>query len=140
MVNPLNIKWRINKNIRIAIYLNKRHGGTYVYLRSNGELIGTAALQPKKINSEKYVEITSLYVKEPYRNKGIGSIVLKEILQFVKERGFKGILGHIMHADSLENIKRRSNFYLKNNAEIKLKGYKKTFKGERVPILQFILT
>jgi len=136
----LDVKWTLHKGFRIALYLNKRHGGGYVYSTRSGELIGTAVLQPRVMDGESYIELKSIYIKETYRNKGVGSIILQEIIQFVKKRRFKGIFGCIMYTDSLKNIKRRLNFYIKNNAKIETKGYRKTLSGEKVPIYYFLIT
>ncbi|MHA1721905.1 MAG: GNAT family N-acetyltransferase [Candidatus Baldrarchaeia archaeon] len=136
----MDLKWLLHKNFRIAIYLDKWQGGAYVYSISNGDLIGTAVLQPRKIKKVSYIELKSLYIKEKYRNIGLGSILLQEILYFVKERGFKGIIGHIMYTDSFKNIRRRLNFYRKNNAKIEIKEYRKTFNGKKVPVYVFLLT
>lgn len=47
---------------------------TIFYATNNNEIIGAGC-----IDSENY--LTSLYVKEEYRNKGIGTAIMKEIIK-----------------------------------------------------------
>lgn len=59
---------------------------------------------------EKYADIDSIYVKKNYRNKGLGSKLLKHCLKKIKKAGYKRI---ILSADSTE-MNKLVNFYEKH--------------------------
>ena len=137
----MHVKWVLRDIIRITMYLFDRYGGMYAYLIGTGKLVGTAALYPRTIDGEPYIELSNFFVKEEYRCRGIGSMMIEELLKFVQDNGFRGLVGDIFYLDSMRNIIRRLKFYLKQNAHVKIivKGWGQTFNGERVPILRFFI-
>jgi len=123
------------------MYLNRRHGGVYVYLCDANKLVGTAALYPRVLGRTPYVELANFFIMENFRGRGIGSAVVEELLKFVKDRGYKGLMGYILYSDSLKNIVRRLKFYFNLKAHIKIimREYGRTFKGTKVPVFRFFI-
>jgi ribosomal protein S18 acetylase RimI-like enzyme len=57
----------------------------------NGNPIGYISATPKEINyrRSKYMEIDNMGVSPNYRSKGIGSQLIKKVLELAKEKGFQ---------------------------------------------------
>ena len=64
--------------------LNNEDSSYYV-LRSNNEIVGFGGLW-KSVDD---IHLTNIVIKKCYRNKGLGSILLKELIELVKETGKK---------------------------------------------------
>lgn len=75
-IYPEYEKWFYEKQIKESV-IGKRN---IIFITKEDEIIGISSV--KKTNEEK--KICTLYVKDEYRNKGIGSILLEESFKYLE--------------------------------------------------------
>lgn len=94
------------------IFYNRSNTGSL-----NGNLTATLIKEhPHKLRSgkvyynSKYITIGSLYVDPFLRNKGIGSILLNQLIEYAKKTNTQKIILD----DMSDNFRLRNNIYLKH--------------------------
>ncbi|HEY5560295.1 MAG TPA: GNAT family N-acetyltransferase [Clostridiaceae bacterium] len=71
----------------------------------------------------KYTVENSLYVHKDYRNKGIGTLLLKELIKIAEDKGFKVMVAAI-DGDNTKSILMHERFGFKYSGTINKAGYK----------------
>jgi len=71
----------------------------------------------------KYTVENSLYVHKNYRNKGIGTLLLKELISIAEAEGFKVMVAAI-DGDNTKSILMHERFGFKYSGSINKAGYK----------------
>jgi len=106
-----------NVNILESEILNPE--SIYIIAKRNNEIVGFAGIWDDTYN----MHITNIAVKKSYRKKGIGSILLKKLIQITKEKSKESIT---LEVNELNEV--AINLYLKNNFKI-LGKRKKYYNG-----------
>ena len=96
----------LNSVIREGIYLNLNEeiidlemerkwyrdhmeaGMTYLIVRVNDKIIGAASIEPR-IGNESHVAVYGVFIKEGFRNMGIGTRLTEALIEVARERGFE---------------------------------------------------
>jgi len=63
-------------------------GMTYLVARVDGEMVGGASIEPKR-GRESHVVVYGIFIKEGFRNLGIGTQLTKALIEIARQRGFK---------------------------------------------------
>lgn len=80
--------------------------GRLYLAESNGIIAGCIALRP--MNEEGISEMKRLFVREEYRGKGIGKILIEKIITDAKEIGYSA-----MRLDTLQRMETARSLYAK---------------------------
>ncbi|MHB1908390.1 MAG: GNAT family N-acetyltransferase [Nitrososphaerales archaeon] len=102
------------------------HGGKYplVVAEIEGKVVGYSCVSPyaKKAGYSKTVEL-SVYVHKSYRNKGIGKLLVSEIIERSRKLGYHAIVSGISGSNyGSEILHRKAGFELRGY--MKQIGYK----------------
>ena len=106
-----------NVNILESEILNPE--SIYIVAKKNNEVVGFAGIWDDTYN----MHITNIAVKKSYRHKGIGSLLLKKLIQITKEKSKESIT---LEVNELNTV--AINLYLNNNFKI-LGKRKKYYNG-----------
>lgn len=75
------------KNVISTITAFKDGNGLYLVAESNGKLVGHAFLEPQHLQALRHVADLNIAVHLGWQNKGIGTKLLKRIIEWAKESG-----------------------------------------------------
>lgn len=112
-------------NDREQWYEKKKHEGyPLLVYEENNKVIGFATLGPFRAwPAYKYSVEHSIYVNKKYRNKGIGMLLVKELIQIANEREFATLVAGIDEANE-SSIKMHIKLGFKYSGTITKAGYK----------------
>jgi len=111
----------LNKNTTLKLSFEDYGSGSSIIdviavlnsIKSNGKKkIGKGSI---RIDSKKRAQLLDIFVKFPYRHKGIGSRMLKLMVDYIQDGIAKEIWGNISDADDLDEA---IKFYTKNGFSI----------------------
>jgi N-acetylglutamate synthase-like GNAT family acetyltransferase len=88
----LNPTGSLSDRIRkMSEYLNDEFIPSTLIAKERGELIGSAALIESDMDSHKELTpwLASVFVKPSHRGKGVGSLLVKHVMDVAKENGMK---------------------------------------------------
>ena len=68
----------------------KSHYGSVLVVEEDGEIIGFGEVIIDR-EKNKNAEITKIYIKKGFRNKGIGKLIMKKLLTFLRARKVKSV-------------------------------------------------
>lgn len=97
-IKRLNYEWltkyfKVEERDAIQLSDPKKHiidkGGFIFYAKSEGEIIGTVSLL--KVSDEVF-ELGKMGVKESFRGRGIGKILMDHALAFAQKKGIKELI------------------------------------------------
>ncbi len=110
---------------RKAWFNNKISEGYPVFVfEENNKVVGFATYGPfRQWQAYKYTIEHSVYVKKEDRGKGIGILLLKQIIKDANERGFATLVSCIDSAN-IGSIKMHEKLDFKYSGTIKKAGYK----------------
>jgi len=60
---------------------------SYLVARVNGEVVGGASVEPRR-GRESHVAVYGIFIKEGFRNLGIGTKLTKALIETSRKRGF----------------------------------------------------
>lgn len=63
-------------------------GMTYLVARVDGEMVGGASIEPKR-GRQSHVVAYGIFIKDGFRNLGIGTQLTKALIEIARQRGFK---------------------------------------------------
>ena len=116
----INIKWLIrnlalllssNNMIRKILHYKMRYLSLIAINEKNNEIIGFCYLKiNQKITKYEYSAVLGIFVKEKYQNMGIGTEMMKSLINLGKQNNIKCIRLTV-HIKNVRAIK----FYIKNN-------------------------
>lgn len=96
----------------------------HIVVEIRGELVGCASIYkittlPRPYKSKRdFGYLTNAYVKPEYRNKKIGSKILKEVIKYSKKNGFESII--VWPSDKAKSLYKRAGFSQTELSEIRL--------------------
>ena len=106
----------------------KSENSKYIVAKTNDEIVGFAGV---KIVMEQ-ADIMNIVTKKSYRNHGIGSLLLKNLIDICKESRVSSIMLevneenlpaiHLYKSFGFETLSIRKNYYKNNSAIIMQKG------------------
>jgi len=82
-------------------------GMNYLVARVEGEVVGGASIEPRR-GRESHVAVYGVFIKEGFRNLGIGTKLNQALIEIARKRGFK-----IMELAVLSSNTRASHVYEK---------------------------
>lgn len=62
----------------------------YLAAKVNGEFVGGATIEPKR-GKESHIAVFGIYLKQSFRNMGIGTRLVQKIIQIARSKGFEMI-------------------------------------------------
>jgi len=63
-------------------------GMSYLVVRVEGEVVGGASIEPRR-GRESHVAVYGVFIKEGFRNLGIGTKLNQQLIEIAQKRGFK---------------------------------------------------
>ena len=115
----------VEKDNEITLKCNHNHNDKYSYLQAR-QLLGTIHItRSGKHYGNKILIVGTLYVQQKYRGKGIGSMLLKCLIEYCKQHN----ICKIVLDDMTDYYRQPNNIYLKH-------GFK--YVNETGPEMEFI--
>ena len=78
----------------------KRHPGTVKVAELEGKPIGLVMFKLKAGSLGSYGRITTIFVKKPYRNQGVGAFLLQEAEKSLLSKGIKRIYAEVTNTNT----------------------------------------
>ena len=63
-------------------------GMTYLVVRVNDEIVGGGSIEPR-VGKESHVAVYGVFIKEEFRNMGIGTRLTESLIEVARQRGFE---------------------------------------------------
>lgn len=102
----------------------KQEGYPILVYEANNKVVGFATFGPfREWPAYKYSVEHSIYVHERCRNKGIGTLLIKEIIRITNEREFATLVAGIDEANE-NSVKMHEKLGFKHSGTINKAGYK----------------
>jgi len=116
-ISPKTIDWSENQFFRqldrSTTYVAKDKDGIIGFIMMKSRIAKEDDAMHNVIKGEKYIDLDSMFVKRKFRNKGVGTKLLKHAIKEVKRVGYKRI---ILSADS-KKMNKLVKFYEKQGFE-----------------------
>ena len=105
------------KDLSDPIIFYKKHNGNFWILRKDNNIIATIAIHEIQFENEKVGFLRRFFIDKNYRGQGFGSIILKFIENYCKNKTWSYIIFGVC-----ESMERNLSFYMK-------KGYKEFYNN-----------
>jgi phosphinothricin acetyltransferase len=107
-------RWLTSRERRFPVFVGEM----------DGEVVGWGALNPISDRGAyfKTAEV-SVYVKEGFRNKGVGKSILKKLIEFARKANFHTLIGQVVRGNDV-SVHLLKSFGFKKVGTLREVGYK----------------